>query len=88
MATAEAVQVFSPTAFMDAMRNAGYSAQEFAAEMGLHPNTIAGWIIGGSRPRAAMLPAIAKRLGVTVADLMEKGKGDRRPNRSPFRTST
>lgn len=71
---AEPVMVFSPEAFYDALRNAGFTMTGFAAEMGLIPETLSRWIAGASRPRPAMLPAIARKLHVKPEALLAEAE--------------
>lgn len=48
----------------------GFTRREFAREVGTSPSTIARLELAGHMPNGAVLIAIARRLGVTVDELV------------------
>ena len=67
-------QVFSPNAFIDAMRDAKITPIELAAEMHASPEAVAKWMAGLAVPRPGYQKAIADTLDIDVEDLYEDAK--------------
>lgn len=70
MTTPQAAMVFNPDAFMEALRNAGYTPQEFADELSANRTTVALWLAGMAEPKRSMLRAAARVLGVDESYLL------------------
>jgi transcriptional regulator with XRE-family HTH domain len=63
--------VFSPEAFMEALRNADMTPAQFAEELGVGPGQVAKWMVGLAEPRPANIKWAAKILRVKESDLLE-----------------
>ena len=49
---------------------AGLTQQTVADELGVYQSTVAMWEAGGNKPRAELIPRIAKLYGCTADDLL------------------
>ena len=56
--------------FKIAREKSGLSQQELATALGVDQSTVCLWETGKTKPRAKLLPAIAKILGCTIDDLL------------------
>ncbi|WP_298029732.1 helix-turn-helix domain-containing protein [uncultured Dysosmobacter sp.] len=63
-----------------ARRRAGLLQRQVAEALNVSMGTVAMWDTGRNKPRADMLPKIAKLYGVTVDELLS---GDADPQRGP-----
>jgi transcriptional regulator with XRE-family HTH domain len=63
--------VFSPDAFIDALREADMNPAELAEEMGASVDAIARWMAGIASPKPGYAKQAARILGVNVDDLYE-----------------
>ena len=58
-----------------ARRRAGLLQRQVAEVLGVSLGTVAMWDTGRNKPRADMLPKIAKLYGVTVDELLSDNEG-------------
>lgn len=56
--------------FKSAREGRGLSQQELAQELGVDQSTVSLWESGKTKPRANLLPRVAKILGCTVDELL------------------
>ena len=56
----------------EAREKAGLTQQDLANELGVGQSTVAMWETQKSLPRTDKLPALAKILGCTIDELLEK----------------
>lgn len=56
--------------FKSAREKSGMTQQDLATALDVDQSTVSLWEIGKTRPRAKLLPKIAKLLGVTIDELM------------------
>lgn len=56
--------------FKNARENRGLTQAEAAIEFGVDQSTVCLWETGKTKPRASLLPKIAKVYGCTVDDLL------------------
>ena len=58
------------------LRGAIPTQSEVARILGVQPSAVSKWERGAAKPRAALLPAIAKLYGCTVDELLADEPGD------------
>jgi len=63
----------------NAMARAGVNQSELARELGIRPQSVQSWCAGQTMPRSQFLAQIAKRLNVTVLELMQPDDPARDP---------
>ncbi len=56
--------------FKSAREGRGLSQQELAQELGVDQSTVSLWESGKTKPRANLLPKVAKLLGCTIDELL------------------
>lgn len=56
--------------FKNVREKSGLSQQELATALGVDQSTVCLWETGKTKPRAKLLPAIAKILGCSIDDLL------------------
>lgn len=62
--------------FLAAREVSGLSQKDVAQKIGVDQSAVSLWEKGKTRPRAALLPAIAKLYGVTVDELLKDDRSD------------
>lgn len=58
---------------------AGISQRELARQLGVHHSNVGFWERSGTVPRSALLPDLAKILGVNIDDIIGDPDGAKRP---------
>ncbi len=62
--------------FLSARTRAGYSQRRVAKEIGISDAAVSMWETSKTRPRAALLPQLAKLYGCTVDELLSEASTD------------